>query len=39
MKKLVQAGYDNSQAWFKKKYTSKEVVEALYTSPLKYPKG
>ena len=37
-KKLVQAGYDNSQSWFKKKYTSKEVVEALYTSPLKYPK-
>ena len=37
-KKLVQAGYDNSQSWFKKKYSSIEVVEALYTSPLKYPK-
>lgn len=36
--KLVQTAFDNSQSWFKKKYTSKEVVEALYTSPLKYPK-
>mgnify|MGYP006116330009 CR=1 FL=1 len=35
---VVQTAFDNSQLWFKKKYSSKEVVEALYTSCVKYPK-
>lgn len=36
--KVVKKAFDNSQTWFRKKYTSEEVVQALYTSPLKYPK-
>ena len=35
---LVQAAFDNSQAWFKKKYPSLDVVEALYTPTIKFPK-
>lgn len=37
-KRLIQEGIDNSQSWFKKKHTSAEVVEALYTHQIKYPK-
>jgi len=37
-KTLVKAGLDNSQTWFKKKYTSLDVVEALYTPTVKYAK-
>ncbi len=37
-KTLVKAGLDNSQAWFKKKYSSLDVVEALYTPTVKYAK-
>jgi hypothetical protein len=37
-KKLVQDGVDNSMTWLKKKYTSVDVVEALYTPMVKYAK-
>lgn len=37
-KKFIKDGMDNSQAWFKKKYTSYEVVEALFTPVMKYAK-
>jgi hypothetical protein len=37
-KKLVQDGVENSMTWLKKKYTSIQVVEALYTSMVKYAK-
>ncbi len=37
-KTLVRAGLDNCQTWFKKKYTSLDVVEALYTPTVKYAK-
>lgn len=37
-KKLVQDGVDNSMTWLKKKYTSIDVVEALYTPMVKYSK-
>lgn len=37
-KKLVEDGLNNSQAWFKKKYTSFDVVDALYTPVIKFPK-
>lgn len=36
--KVIETAFQNSQAWFKKKYSSKEVLEALYTSSVKYPK-
>ena len=36
--KIIDTAFENSQSWFRKKYSSKEVVQALYTSPLKYPK-
>ena len=29
---IIDHAFENSQAWFKKKYTSREVVEALFTS-------
>lgn len=34
----VSKGFDYQQAWFRKKYPSKEVIDALYTSIIKYPK-
>lgn len=37
-KKIVVDALENSSAWFKKKYSSTDVVEALYTSFLKFPK-
>jgi hypothetical protein len=37
-KKLVQQGFENSMTWLKKKYSSVDVVEALYTSMVKYAK-
>ena len=37
-KRLVQDAMDNSQLWFKKKYPSVDVVEALYTPTVKYSK-
>jgi hypothetical protein len=37
-KTLVKAGLDNSQTWFKKKYASLDVVEALYTPTIKFAK-
>ena len=35
-KRLIDEGVANSQSWFKKKITSKDVVEALYTPLVKY---
>jgi len=35
---LITSAMENSQTWFKKKYTSEDVVEALYTPSIKYPK-
>lgn len=35
---LVNGGLVNSEEWFKKKYTSKDVVEALYTCSLRRSK-
>ena len=37
-KKLVHDGMVNSQNWFKKTYKSVDVVEALYTPIIKFPK-
>jgi hypothetical protein len=37
-KRLLQDAMDNSQTWFKKKYPSIDVVEALYTPTVKYSK-
>jgi hypothetical protein len=37
-KKLVHDGVDNSMTWLKKKITSADVVEALYTPIVKYAK-
>lgn len=37
-KKLVSDGMENSMTWLKKKYTSTDVVEALYTPMVKYAK-
>jgi hypothetical protein len=37
-KKLVQQGFENSMTWLKKKYSSVDVVEALYTPMVKYAK-
>lgn len=37
-KKLVTDAIENSPTWFNKKYTSFEVVEALYTPMIKYAK-
>jgi hypothetical protein len=34
----LQAALDNSLEWFRKKYTSKDVVEAIYTPLIKYAK-
>jgi hypothetical protein len=36
--KFVEDALDNSMSWLKKKYTSKEVVQALYTPMVKFPK-
>jgi hypothetical protein len=36
--KVVDAALENSVEWFKKRYTSKEVMEALYTPIVKQPK-
>lgn len=36
--KLVEEGMNNSASWFKKKYNTTEVVEALYTHMLKHYK-
>ena len=36
--RVVAAALDNSAAWLKKKYNSLEVVEALYTPCVKFPK-
>ncbi len=36
--KLLDDALDNSMAWFKKKYTSTDVVEALYTPLVRYAK-
>ncbi len=35
---VLQSALDNSEAWFKKKYTSLEVVDALYNKIVRYPK-
>lgn len=37
-KKLITDAIENSPTWFNKKYSSFEVVEALYTPMLKYAK-
>ena len=37
-KRLVNDAMDNSQLWFKKKYPSVDVVEALYSPTVKYSK-
>lgn len=37
-KKLIDSGIENSQAWFKKKKMSKEVISALYASQIKVSK-
>ena len=34
----VEKGFEYQQNWFRKKYPSKEVIEALYTTMIKYPK-
>lgn len=36
--KLVQAGIDNSQPWFKKKKMTKDVINALYSPHIKVSK-
>jgi hypothetical protein len=36
--KLLEDALDNSMAWFKRKYTSTDVVEALYTPLVRYAK-
>lgn len=35
---LVKAGLENCQTWFKKKYASLDVVEALFTPTIKFAK-
>jgi len=35
---FIKQGMENSSAWFKKTYKTPEVVEALYTHVLKFPK-
>ena len=35
---LIKQAMESSGAWFKKKFASEEVVEALYTRSLKYAK-
>jgi len=37
-KLLVKSALDNCQSWFKKKYPSEDVVEALYTPIVKFAK-
>lgn len=37
-KKLVEDGMNHCQTWFKKTYKSLDVVEALYTPVIKFPK-
>ena len=34
----IQKGFEYQQSWFRKKYPNKEVIEALYTTMIKYPK-
>lgn len=34
----TQKGFEYQQSWFRKKYPNKEVIEALYTTMIKYPK-
>lgn len=36
--RFIEEGFNNSTLWFKKKYNTKDVVEALYTHMLKFPK-
>jgi len=36
--KVIQHAYENSNEFFKKKYTNIEVVRALFTHSIKYPK-
>lgn len=36
--RFITEGMNNSTAWFKKKYSTPEVVEALYTPMVKFPK-
>ena len=36
--KIVQHAFDNCNEFFKKKYSSIDVVRALYTSSIRYPK-
>lgn len=37
-KYMLNNAIDNSQAWFKKKYSTTEIVDALYTPCVKFPK-
>jgi hypothetical protein len=37
-KLFIDEAFKNSNAWFKKKYVNTEVIEALYTSLIKYSK-
>jgi hypothetical protein len=34
----VEKGFEYHQSWFRKKFQSKDVIEALYTTMIKYPK-
>jgi hypothetical protein len=34
----IQKGFEYQQSWFRKKYPNKEVIEALYTTMVKFPK-
>lgn len=36
--KIIDDAMSNAMTWFKKKFTSREVVEAVYTPMLKFPK-
>lgn len=35
---MLNSAIENSQAWFKKKYSTTEIVDALYTPCVKFPK-
>ena len=34
----IEKGFEYQQSWFRKKYPNQEVIEALYTTMIKYPK-
>lgn len=36
--KMIDSAWENSQTWFKKKYPNREVVEALFSPVIRYPK-